>query len=86
MKIAEFAHRVLGVRLTDYQRAVLENIPERMRPAGVPREVRLPFLPVVRAFTAAQLEAYENGAPTIDGETRTNAACIERRAIDGPGR
>ena len=76
MKIAEFAHRVLGVRLTDYQRAVLENIPERMRPVGVPREVRLPFLPVTRAFIAAQLEAYVSGlriAPAIDDESRTNA-------------
>jgi hypothetical protein len=82
MNSQDFADKVLDVKLADYQREMLENIPETtVLPAGVPNwaAVRLPFIPVMRQFIAAQQEAFETtlwfvfGA-TQDDQDQTNEA------------
>lgn len=80
MNIQEFARTVLDVELADYQREMLENIPET-KPAGMPDwgSVRLPFYPQVTLLLAAQCEVYLKGlrvvtGPTQDGKKQTNEA------------
>jgi hypothetical protein len=74
--------RYEGLHLEDYQREMLESLPERKpRPAGMPNwaAVRLPFLPLLLQFLTTGLEGYEMPlqvvwGPTPDGQNQTNEA------------